>query len=581
LVPPLRYLLCPNVVHIPCKYRHWRLDRANLILIDEPMLIFDEPRQIQPQDNFSYDSPRPLTTISMPRSIASERKRHSISRRGTFNLSARPWTSYSTKKARPRISAPMDFRRVSDPIDFEHGGPTGRRGRFRPLELSIYLPDGRLSPLPDFSTFDWDDKPSNLALPKPAMVRDSTVSEPELPQPPNFSRPSSSNARLSAQDSPGLILQPDRFGSALPGLSVEESTGYTHRDDYMITLPKQPTTTNPRPSSSRTRTPEPISRTHSRSISDLVRPLKPSSTGSFKRSTNDLAIDDAIRELNTIVEERRTTTKTVRPNPSPPPQSGLPSTPPSPHHHVPAIAPSMKVRARSETLSDIGSAFSVPLSSATIKPPAVYSTTSSVQQQPLASPPAKSTRSSRLRTWFSWSSAKDEYAPDSPTAGGIPGVMYMHHESSGSTSTFSSASSMDDDSSTITPTVVTGVVTPMSSLRSPTRDGYAEGSPKLDMDGRPRASTSTSASGASYRAMISGGGRLNSNRSFRRKRGESIDTTRTISTVDSTILMGPEYVQMNEKEIGLQSQSKKLQKGYRGLGNPLGFHPVHPVGVAI
>lgn len=60
----------------------------------------------------------------------------------------------------------------------------------------------------------------------------------------------------------------------------------------------------------------------------------------------DANLDREILELNTIVEERRT--ESTRP------QSPL-------GNHVPAVAPSMAVRARSETLTDIGSAFSRPL----------------------------------------------------------------------------------------------------------------------------------------------------------------------------------------------------------------------------
>lgn len=57
-------------------------------------------------------------------------------------------------------------------------------------------------------------------------------------------------------------------------------------------------------------------------------------------------LDKEILELNTIVEERRA--EAARPH--------------SPNEmHVPAVAPAMSVRARSETLTDIGSAFSRPL----------------------------------------------------------------------------------------------------------------------------------------------------------------------------------------------------------------------------
>jgi hypothetical protein len=59
----------------------------------------------------------------------------------------------------------------------------------------------------------------------------------------------------------------------------------------------------------------------------------------------DAELEREVMELNTIVEERRN--DATRGN--------------SPEHHVAAIAPSMQVRARAETLDAIGSAFSRPL----------------------------------------------------------------------------------------------------------------------------------------------------------------------------------------------------------------------------
>lgn len=68
------------------------------------------------------------------------------------------------------------------------------------------------------------------------------------------------------------------------------------------------------------------------------------------RDSTDLDLDREILELNTIVEERRAeATQSQSSN----------------NQHVPAVAPRMPVRARSETLSDIGSAFSRPLLSVT------------------------------------------------------------------------------------------------------------------------------------------------------------------------------------------------------------------------
>ncbi|KAK3061259.1 hypothetical protein LTS18_006667 [Coniosporium uncinatum] len=69
---------------------------------------------------------------------------------------------------------------------------------------------------------------------------------------------------------------------------------------------------------------------------------------SIKRTRSD--VDEAIHELNTIVRERRLASRAV---------SALSNN----DGHVPAIAPCMKMRVRSETLSDIGSAFSVPITS--------------------------------------------------------------------------------------------------------------------------------------------------------------------------------------------------------------------------
>lgn len=63
-------------------------------------------------------------------------------------------------------------------------------------------------------------------------------------------------------------------------------------------------------------------------------------------SSESNELDKEILELNTIVEERRA-------------ESARPLSPEN--RHVPAVAPSMTVRARSETLTDIGSAFSRPL----------------------------------------------------------------------------------------------------------------------------------------------------------------------------------------------------------------------------
>jgi hypothetical protein len=76
----------------------------------------------------------------------------------------------------------------------------------------------------------------------------------------------------------------------------------------------------------------------------LQRKRSNQSKGSFG-NTEDSDVEKEVLELNTIVEERRAENNKNR----------------SPTGHVPAVAPSMEVRARSQTLTDIGSALSRPL----------------------------------------------------------------------------------------------------------------------------------------------------------------------------------------------------------------------------
>ena len=99
----------------------------------------------------------------------------------------------------------------------------------------------------------------------------------------------------------------------------------------------------------------------------------------------DKDLDKEILELNTIVEERRA-------------EAALKKTPES---HVPAIAPSMRVRARSETLNDIGSALSRPLTSQ--KPPWIDTTNPAPTEGPGRPSTSRgiSSRSSRVSGWLS------------------------------------------------------------------------------------------------------------------------------------------------------------------------------------
>ena len=64
-------------------------------------------------------------------------------------------------ESRPSISLPTDFRRVEDPLPGQ---------RYRPLQLSIYLPENRLSRLPEFDDAAFT-AAGELQLPQKAVLR--------------------------------------------------------------------------------------------------------------------------------------------------------------------------------------------------------------------------------------------------------------------------------------------------------------------------------------------------------------------------------------------------------------------------
>jgi len=342
------------------------------ISIEEPRLTFDEPVRVA---DLAYTNPRP---------VPAPKKTKSISR--PKSLATRSWARSSSVKARPRISAPTDFRRLDTPLEPAAPSPR-RRGRgFRPLELSIYLPSGRLSPLPDFTSDDWENVVNGLARPKPAVVREPGVpfDDDEEDGGDGFQFPrkpvSTSSADLlgrqsTASNDSGFspVLQPEFYASALPGIPPR-SPDRARQGEYIITLPHKAGLVRPATSHSylRHRSGSPDHEPgRSRSATDFVRPH--SRTNSLRRSRAGAAsdVDEAIRELNTIVEERRVTAlKKSRENlRSMGSLSGLYSRSSaggesplgSPTMHIPAVAPLMAGRARSQTLSDIGSAFSMPL----------------------------------------------------------------------------------------------------------------------------------------------------------------------------------------------------------------------------
>ncbi|KAF2668564.1 hypothetical protein BT63DRAFT_280266 [Microthyrium microscopicum] len=494
-------------------------------------IVYQEPLSDGSQMAFERLGP-PVTTISSgtPR-LDSTRRRTSLFSRprtaGSLSAMSRPWTS-SGMKSRPRISAPMDFRRVSDP---QFGVPMPRRRQFRPLELSIYEPSGRLSPLPDFGSDAWEEMPT---MPKAAVVRDwDIIAAEQARNNPLRSNPvTSSYVDLANRFSSAS----DGFASNGPGPAVHNddihmsATALPYFDDDMPTSPpmtdapavlRRQTSSGSRPKTAtsatkRSRSPIEPTLNHSRSISDMVRPLK--SSGSIRRRQTS-EVDEEIRELNTIVEERRVSALTRAQSD----QTTLPT-----RQHIPAIAPAMNIRARSQTLSDIGSAFSVP-----------YANTSSQPYPPLASPPVAlttNTRPSRLRSWLTTRSnsvrSTNTTASLLSPKNAAPQAFYSVQPVPGATYSETSSptlSDFSDDSSArayaLTPT--TQLSTPQSF--SPIRD-LATPNSLTARDWSPPGSLRKSNSAArrmrAVRPVVAP------------KRGLSIESTMTTDSVGTSILGG-------------------------------------------
>lgn len=261
----------------------------------------------------------------------------------------RPWTASGSKR-RPHIGAPTDFRRVTEPL------PTRRRS-FRPLELSIYLPSGRLSPLPDFSASEWEARLPQLRAPPPAflrytsenleLTRNFSIKRKPVSMPEPTTRPFSTgfDGTFGVEDGPGPTLDTNESNESDPTpISLQNHIGVD---------PSPAPQSQVQRSASSTPTPLGSSYPHTGPIGPQTEPLILPRKSSLRRSKEDM-VEVAIRELNTIVEERRLTAMTRIQN-----EAGLEARSPT---HIPAVAPSMKVRARSETLSDIGSAFRIPIS---------------------------------------------------------------------------------------------------------------------------------------------------------------------------------------------------------------------------
>ena len=331
-------------------------------------ICYDQPKTVE-LPRAEPVSPRPATSQSVSRHVsqwvATSRDFASrASSRASVHTLTRPRKSHS-KIRRLSISGPTDFRHDSG-YDGAEGmqsmlddasEPIRRRRSFRPLELSIYLPDGRLSPLPDFEFDEWGEMPQ---MPAEAIVRN---------------RDSRTNSITLDPATSSYLVQRKPVGSGSRRSSVQSTQSVQSRplSGTLSTIPLLQQERKSQAESTRSSTPSQLQRRGTlsppRMLSRLPSPSRarsntaPTRPASLRRVKTD--VDEAIRELNTIVEERRADAYRSR-NQSP---AFTNRPPPSPSSHVPAIAPLLRMHVRSETLSDIGSAFSVPLATKPLPPP--------------------------------------------------------------------------------------------------------------------------------------------------------------------------------------------------------------------
>lgn len=121
------------------------------------LICYDQPQLIPPL--------KPEICRGRPSTRSSNHPSHWLAEGRDLASRASSRASFSVRRnrsRRPTIGNPSDFRKTDT--------YTRRREQFRPLELSIYLPGNRLSPLPLFSE-PFNDGLAELEYPRNALIR--------------------------------------------------------------------------------------------------------------------------------------------------------------------------------------------------------------------------------------------------------------------------------------------------------------------------------------------------------------------------------------------------------------------------
>ncbi|KAK8159404.1 hypothetical protein IWX90DRAFT_300103 [Phyllosticta citrichinensis] len=262
----------------------------------------------------------------------------------TGSMRKRQWSKRSSKsaKSRPQISNPTEFRHVDGTSNTaEQATPRRRNATFRPLQLSIYQPDSRLSPLPDFTSDSWIFMPD---LPRPDRAFGHADQDDE-----------SDGSQFLVRRKPVRSQSVDAFVDAMEFVGDSEGMDYPVPRSNLKRTSSLPdtnrlTTVDMGYNELSSRAESPVDTSGPMAV---PRTRADGTNGSVfrkfqSRQGSRPSIEQAIDELNNIVVEARA-------------QKNGPLSPSQ--GHIPAIAPHLKMtHVRSETLSDIGSAFSTPYS---------------------------------------------------------------------------------------------------------------------------------------------------------------------------------------------------------------------------
>ncbi|KAI9684396.1 MAG: hypothetical protein M1829_002206 [Trizodia sp. TS-e1964] len=237
-------------------------------------------------------------------SIAGRSRSRSFTSSSSFAETIYTRKRSKTNDSRLQIGAPSHFRRVENNEHFS----TPRRPAFRPLELSIYMPDNRLMPLPQFTA----NEPPALELEQQTLALAQILTRSNSVSSSSFSIP----RKPLASSVLDLLLHDSSAGRA--SLDTHTSPSVTGDDWEAQPLRARPSLTHSlssqdllasMKSQSQVQLPKPVAMARARSNTEppaLWRSARPSEQ--YRRVEKALearqVLDAKIRELDILLEHR-------------------------------------------------------------------------------------------------------------------------------------------------------------------------------------------------------------------------------------------------------------------------------------